>query len=301
MNSTTLIIDSWFIPIDIVMIVCTTLSLILTTVFIFIIVVDKTCHTVPMMLVANSYVAALVSACGLLSLCIFTLQNDLKQIYYQDSNCVFRAYFDDVTSVLLTYSFLIQASYRYVTVVYPARLFWLSAKFQGLVICGISIFAFIYPFVFLFTGEIIYNVDNQVCQLPLQLSFSMIYTALCTYIIPVSMIIFIYLKLILHVKQMSKRITPVNILSRAKRELKMVQRTIKLITILITIGFPYSLFVFMSFFNSAPKYHYRIAFLFVDVSLVFVIIALFVFTDPLKASVMKRINVRPNMVVAIIA
>jgi hypothetical protein len=301
MNSSTVIIESWFIPIDIVMIVCTTLAAIVSTIFIFIIVVDKTCHTVPMMLVANSYVAALVSACGLLSLCIFTLQNDVKQVYYQDSNCVFRAYFDDVTSVLLTYSFLLQASYRYVTVVYPSRLFWLSAKFQGLVICGILIFAFIYPFVFIFNGEIVYNVDNQICQLPFRFSFSIIYAALCIYIIPVSMIIFIYLKLILHVKQMSKRVTPVNTLSRAKRELKMVQRTVKLITILITIGFPYSLFIFMSFFYSAPKYDFRIAFLFVDVSLLFVIIAIFMFTDPLKASVMKRINVRPNIVVAIVA
>jgi hypothetical protein len=100
---------------------------------------------------------------------------------------------------------------------------------------------------------------------------------------------------------MSKRITPVNTLSRAKRELKMVQRTVKLINILITVDFPYTLFLFMSFFDSAPKYHFRIAFLFIDVSLVFVIIALFLFTDPLKASVMKRINARPNMVVAIIS
>jgi hypothetical protein len=96
---------------------------------------------------------------------------------------------------------------------------------------------------------------------------------------------------------MSKRITPVNTLSRAKRELKMVQRTVKLINILITVDFPYTLFLFMSFFDSAPKYHFRIAFLFMDIALVFVIITLSLFTDPVKASVMKIINVQPNMVV----
>jgi len=258
---------------------------------------DKTCHTVSMMLVANSYVASLVAACVLLSLCIFTLQNDLKQIYYQDSLCVFRGYLDYVISALFIHSFLIQASHRYVTVVHPTRLFWLSAKCQALVICGMWIFAFIFPFVFLLTGEIIYNVDNQICQLPFRFSFSLIYGSLYIYIIPILMIIFLYLKLILHVKQMSKRATPVNTLFRAKRELKMVQRTVHLINILIIIGFPYTLFIFMSFFDSAPKYHFRIAFLSIDIALVFVIITLSMFTDPVKASVMKIINVQPNMVI----
>jgi hypothetical protein len=94
---------------------------------------------------------------------------------------------------------------------------------------------------------------------------------------------------------MGKRATPVNTIFRAKRELKMVQRTVHLINILIIIGFPYTLFIFMSFFDSAPKYHSRIAFLFMDIALVFVIIILSLFTDPVKASVMKIINVQPNM------
>jgi hypothetical protein len=68
-----------------VMIVSIILVVILAAVFIFIMVVDKTCHTIPMMLVGNSCVSALLAACALLSFSIFTLQNDLKQIYYQDS------------------------------------------------------------------------------------------------------------------------------------------------------------------------------------------------------------------------
>jgi hypothetical protein len=202
---------------------------------------------------------------------------------------------------MLTYSFLIQAIYRFVTIIYPTRLFWQSAKFQGFIICVTWILSLIYPLPYIFSGEIIYNVDNQICQTPLRLSFSTIYGALYVYIIPVSPIIFIYFKLVLYVHGMNKRIIPINILSRAKRELKMVKRTVILIIILITIGFPYALFVFMSFFHSAPKYHFRIAFLFIDVSLVLVMIALFQFTDPLKTSIMKRIKPQTNVVVAAIA
>lgn len=92
--------------------------------------------------------------------------------------------------------------------------------------------------------------------------------------IPVSIIIFIYIKLFLYVHEMSKHITPVNILFRVRHQLKMVQRTVILISILIIIGFPYALFVFMSFFTHPPKYYFRIAYIFIDTSLVFVMITL---------------------------
>ena len=112
----------------------------------------------------------------------------------------------------------------------------------------------------MFTNEIIYNVDNQICQLPLRFSFSLIYAVLCIYIIPLSMIVFIYSKLLRYIKQMNKLITPINNLTRAKRELIIVQRIVVLIIILFAAGFPYALFILMSFFNRAPKYHFRMAF-----------------------------------------
>lgn len=57
-----------------------------------------------------------------------------------------------------------------------------------------------------------------------------------------------------------------------------------------------TLFAFLSFGNLAPKYHFRIAFMFVEVSMLFVMIALFKFTDPLKASVKKIIYTQSNRV-----
>jgi hypothetical protein len=114
------------------------------------------------------------------------------------------------------------------------------------------------------------------------------------------MIVFIYFKLVRYVHEIGKRVTHLNILFRAQRQLKMVQGIVILISILLTLGFPYVLFVFMSFFTNLPKYHFRIAFIFIDVSLVFLMIVLFQFTDPLKASLVKRIKRQPNRVVATI-
>ena len=118
---------------------------------------------------------------------------------------------------------------------------------------------------------------------------------------PISMTMLIYLKLILYVRGMKQRVTPANTLLRAKRELKMVHRIAILIAILITLGMPYIIFMVISFFTTPPKHHFRIAYTFVDVSSVLVMVALFHYTDPLKATIMKRIQRRPNTVVAMTA
>jgi hypothetical protein len=167
-----------------------------------------------------------------------------------------------------------------------------------LLICLTWICGIIYPIPIVFTDQIKYDVDNQICQMPLGLSFLTIFNACYVYMIPVGAIILIYFHMVRYIKRMSRRVTPANILSRAQRELKMIVRIIRLISILLTLGLPYMIFIFMSFFNSAPKYDFRIAYIFVDVSLVFVMIALFQNTDPVKTSLMKIINWRPNTIIA---
>jgi hypothetical protein len=282
------------------MIISSILAIILSILFLSIILLDKTCHTIPMMLIANSCFAGFLLGCSGLSFSLFSFQNDFKQIHFQDSLCIIRAYFGYASCTIFNLSFFVQAMYRYVTVVYPRYLFWQSIKFQIFFICLTWIFGYIHLLVYLFTDDIIYNVDNQICQIPLRFSLSIIYGTFCVYINPVLLIVLIYLKLFRYVHKMSKHIIPVNILSRAQRELKMVQRIIILIIILVVLGFPYTVFIIISFFTTQSKYHYRIGFLFIDLSLVFVMIVLFQFTKPLKMAMMKRINRRLNRLDTII-
>ena len=123
-------------------------------------------------------------------------------------------------------------------------------------------------------------------------TFYVVYATLCVYIIPISLTMSIYFKVVRCVKQIRKYITPVNTLLHAQRELQTVRCIVILIGGVATIGFPYEMFVHISFFTSPPKYHFRIAFLFVDASMVYVTIALFVFTQPLQRSIMKRFIVK---------
>jgi hypothetical protein len=296
-NATIINIQSWFIPFDILKVTCLILVIILAVIFLSIAAIDKTCHTVPMMLVANSCLAELLFASSLLGMALFTLENDLKQIRYQDSLCMFLGYMGYVSGALMNYSYLLQAIYRYIVVVYPARLAYQSARFQIFLICLTWICTIVYPIPIVFTDQIKYDVDNQICQMPLQLSFLTIFDACYMYMIPVGSIVLIYFRVVRYVKLMSKRAAPGNTLSRAQRELKMIRRIIRLISILLSAGLPYTIFIFMSFFNSAPKYSFRIAYVFIDVSLLFVVIVLFQNTDPVKTSVMKKMNWRSNVVV----
>jgi hypothetical protein len=289
-NFSTPNVESWFIPIDILTNICIILSLILAIIFFGIIIFDKTCRTIPMMLVGNSCLAGIVFGIAIYSINLFRLINDIKQIEYKDSLCSLRGYMGYASCSILNLSYLLQAIYRFIRIVYPTHLFYQSVQFQLFLICLTWFFGFLYPIVFLFTGEILYNVDNHICQLPLHLSFSIIYMANFAYITPVSLTIFIYLKLVFYVKRMSQHITPVNTLFRARRELKMVRRTVILVSILIVYCFPYAMFIFLSFFIVIPKYHFRISYVFIDASYLFVMVALFQFTDPLKASIMKKIH-----------
>jgi hypothetical protein len=136
-------------------------------------------------------------------------------------------------------------------------------------------------------------------SVPLGFSFSILYAPLFIYIVPVHLVIFLYMRLVRFVRGMNQRVTPANTLSRAQRDLKMVRRVAILIQTLFISGFPLSLFIFLSFFNRTPKYHFRIGFIFNDASMLFVMIGLFQFTDSLKASVKKIMYSRPNIVLPI--
>jgi len=72
-----------------------------------------------------------------------------------------------------------------------------------------------------------------------------IYVICCGNGIPVLMIVFIYFKLVQYVKGMSKRVTTGKNLFRAQRELKMVERIILIVCILLTFSVTY--FIFFSY------------------------------------------------------
>ena len=145
----------------------------------------------------------------------------------------------------------------------------------------------VHPLPFVLSNEIVYTVDSQIRQMILRFSFFAIYNAVFVYAVPISSTILIYIKFVRYVQEMFKHVIPVNTKLRAERELKMVRRIVILVLGIVTIGFPYAVFIFMGLFTAPPRYQFRIAYIFVNVSLAFEMIALFQFTEPLKASLIR--------------
>jgi hypothetical protein len=289
--------ESWYIPFDIVMIISLILAIISSLIFLLIIAHDKTNRTVQTMLICDSCLAGLFLGCVLLGGSVFSLQNDTKQIQYQDLLCVFRAYLVYVAYFSQYYSYLLQAIYRYIIIVYSTRISWQSTRFQASLIALKWVFSFVYPFPFLFTGHIIYLPNSQICQVPVGFSLPIMYNSTVVYLIPVTCIILIYVKFVLYVRHMSKRVTPANTLFRAQRELRMVRRIVMLVTFLVMSGLPYMIFIFISFITSPPKYYLRIAYLSIDVSLAFVTTVMFETTPSVKNTMLSTIGVVSNVIV----
>lgn len=294
--------EAWFVPTDILMIICSSIAVLLTLFSLYIIFIDKACHTVPMLLTTNTCIAALIFGSDMLALAAFTLHNDLKQIRYQDSLCVFRGIAIYITVLQLNYSFLCQAIYRYIKVVHSTHIFLQSAKFQCIII-GISwTFGFVVYGIPLFIfGNIQYLVDDQICQQPMTLSFVMIYNMLLIFMIPASLTISIYCKLVMFVKIMNKKSMAANQVNRAKQELTMLRRIVILNVGFMCICTPKASMIFMGYFTPPPKYHYRISYIFVHISLAFVMITVFKFTDQFVNYVMKQFRPPQNWVVPVLA
>lgn len=296
-RSTAITTEPWFIPCDILMIVFLSSAIVLVLIFLAIILLDKTSRTVPIMLVCNSCVSELVLFCSLLATAVFSLQNDLKQIEAEDSLCKFRAYMIYTSYFVQNYSYLLQAIYRYISVVHSTRASWQSGRLQATLIIIKWTLSLIFPLLYILTGQIVYLPDNQMCQMPLSLTMHMIYNTLLIYIIPITGIALIYIQLVLYVRRMRKRASPVNTILQAQRDLKIVRNIVMVVGVLVAVGMPYMIFILISFFTTPPRYHLRIAYFCLDISMVYVLLPLVETTEPVKKAILKVFGGWSNAVV----
>ncbi|CAF4044226.1 unnamed protein product [Rotaria sordida] len=112
-----------FLERELLRIICNSITIGISCILLYLIASNKTCRTVPMLLIVNACLGELICACILLSMATFVLQNDIKQIIYEYLLCVFRDYLLSSVTIVQNYSYALQAIYRYVTVVYPTHRF----------------------------------------------------------------------------------------------------------------------------------------------------------------------------------
>lgn len=274
----------WFISMDIFEIICNCIVVILSLGILFLIVFLRRCHTISMLLVGNSCLSILAVALVLINCSIFSLKNDFNETYFEDMYCTFRGYLLNSLAAPIYYSFFLQSFYRYISIVYPACFLCNSIVFQLFSIVFTWLFGFVHSIPYFVRNEIVYNFDNQICQVPLRISWLSMYISFMIYVLPLTLTIIVYFNLVKYVKQLRRHIFPRKKFRRARKELKMVRRTITLILILTIVCFPMMIFLFLSLFNRQPRYHFRIGYSFISISLIFVLITLFYYNRPLRKS-----------------
>ncbi|CAF4393088.1 unnamed protein product, partial [Adineta steineri] len=190
-------------------------------------------HTIPMLLVANSFLAEFLFGSDMLFMSAFALHNDLKQIEFYDTWCLFQGYMSHMSVTIQNYSYLLQSIYRYISILYPTCFYYQSFRFQMFLICSTWICGIIYPIPIVLTHQIQYHVNDQICQMPLNFSFITLFNITYLYLLPMTTIIILYWKMARYVHEISQRALPVNTLSRAQRDLKMIRRIVILVIILV--------------------------------------------------------------------
>jgi len=112
-----------------------------------------------------------------------------------------------------------------------------SCRFQVFLIILTWIFGLAVFIPFLFTGDITYNSENEIFQVPLRLFFAIIYVAFIIYIILSMILNVIYFKLVEYIRQMLRNLVTIS-------------------TILVILAFLYAIFISMSFLTRIPKYRF---------------------------------------------
>ena len=280
-------IEPWFIPFDIIMIITITLTIILGLAFLILVAIHPTCWSVPMLLICNSCIAQTILSIVLLAMAVFSFQHDFKQDVGDVSFCSAIGFLCYTITVGLNYSFLIIALYRYITVVYPTLYTWQSMRCQICLIISKWIFSIAFGLSMYLTNQIVYNINNQICQIPLSLSVPLLAASVILYMAPNFGMVLIYIQLTRYIHRISARTTVANNLFHARRELKLIQRTFILSSTLIFLGVPYMIFVFISFVTEPPKYHFRIAYFSIDFSMLAIVIMMFYFTQQVRDIIRK--------------
>lgn len=288
-NLTTFEIQSWFIPLDIFNTVCCTLAALLALIFLFIILYDKLYTTVTMIFVANSCIAELGLSLSLSGTAVYRMYRDVHQIYYEDLLCTTLSCIIYIAIGLQNYFYLLQSFYRYVLVVYPNRVFYQSIKFQTSLLFVSWIISIVYPIILSATGQLKYNPDDQICQMPLGFSVMLLVNSFYIFTLPTIGLMIVYMKMVRYVKDISRNLATSNSLFHARRELTMIRRIITLVLMLSSLGVPYFVFMVMSFFNRAPKYSFRISYSFISPALIPILLSVLQMAEPLKNSLKKRI------------
>ncbi|CAF1310255.1 unnamed protein product [Rotaria sp. Silwood1] len=205
-------------------------------IFIIILIIYRQCRTITTLLILNSIIAGFIVNIMYVYQVISQLTSDGN-----DKLCKLRGFLLQSGCGLLYHTLCVQALYRFFATI-PKRQQYLQSKYTITFIVLVQWFISItFNLPILIDGRIKFEVNYRICQVSMQDLYGFLYLSIWIYFFPLIIIIGIYTRLLIYIKQNPYRlIIHQNIFKRQRQkyEFHIFRHIIILIIILIIMQFP---------------------------------------------------------------
>jgi hypothetical protein len=270
--------------------------LICLSAFLLIIIYHRQSRSVPLLLAGHTCSTLLISAFMLASMATASLLGYMGIILKQHNDttwCRWRGFFIHGFLCALYDSYILQAGYRLCRVVFYQRRDLYSFPLYSLVVPIESLFGIISISPVLFRGDVVYLPSEYYCQTPFTNIPAISYIAVRLFLLPILFIALVYIYLLKHVRQSSTMSTAINENHHQRsnqdtRDLIVIKRLLSMLSVLILLGLPSVIFLSIFIVTGHLVFiAYRIGWLSVSFSLVFLAYMLIQLTNPLRKTVRR--------------
>lgn len=261
-------------------------------IFAIVIIFHLKTFTVPLLLSTHTCLALLMSSFMLASMATSSLSgliDNAVEKYNFTQWCRWRGFFIHGFLCVLYDSYVLQAGYRLFRVVFYRRKSLHTLPLFCFIVLVESLFGLVSISPVLVRGDIIYLPSEHYCQTPFTNIKAILYIALRLFLLPILSIAIIYIYLLNRIGQTQLYCNRYHRRSkRNRRNLIIIRRLLLMLTVLILLGLPSVIFLFILIFTGhLILMTYRIGWLSVSFSLVFLAYMLIQLTRPLRKTMRK--------------
>ncbi len=273
------------------------------SVFFLIIFFHRQSLSVPLLLASHTCSTLCISAfmlAGMAKASLFGFIGIVLEQHGETNWCRWRGFFIHGFLCALYDSYILQAGYRLCRVVFYRRKRLYSFPLYSLLIPIESLFGVVSISPVLLRGDVIYLSTEYYCQTPFTNIPAITYIALRLFFLPILFITLVYIYLLKHVRRTNSLSMTMNEKRRRRskqdtRDLIVIGRLLGMLGILILLGLPSIVFLgILIVTGHLIAVTYRIGWLSVSFSLVFLAYMLIQLTHPLKKTV-KRLFTRHSV------
>jgi hypothetical protein len=243
---------------------------------------SKRSFHVSLLLTCNTCLAIICSSTILILIQLATISGDRHVTSLEwiiTSGCYIRGYLQVVFIDSIYLSYVLQAGYRLYRIVFNENKYLqtVSSFFYYIIAQWIISFIVIIPTLFTdknFSNSIVYLPEHFYCQVSMTNAFSIIYSVLVVYLIPLCCMCIIYLWIILHVRhtvRYNRSVTTLKLRRQNKRDTLIIKRICIVIILILTSGIPSVIFFIGSIINGQLHWaFYRLNGMIISISYAFI-------------------------------